>query len=59
MERFVYYRYWSSVAIPYGCQGFRAMCPFCATSLGNPGSTAQQKTSQGFIKLIFQDNTEF
>lgn len=38
-------KYWASVAIPYGCQGFRAMCPFCATPLSG---------DVGYVPLIFQ-----
>ncbi|KAF6027731.1 PELI1 [Bugula neritina] len=49
-------RYWSSVVIPYGCQGFRAMCPYCATYLSPMDSATK---ANGYIKLIFQDNTEF
>ncbi|CAH1790722.1 unnamed protein product, partial [Owenia fusiformis] len=42
-------KYWASIAIPHGCHGFQAMCPFCATPLdGVPG----------FTKLIFQDNVD-
>ncbi|XP_078316176.1 protein pellino-like [Crassostrea virginica] len=42
-------RYWSELPVPHGCQGFQAVCPFCATPLS---------TETGFIKLIFQDNTD-
>ncbi|WAR19267.1 PELI-like protein [Mya arenaria] len=31
-------RYWSQVAVPHGCQGFHAVCPFCATPLDNDPS---------------------
>ena len=43
-------RYWSELPVPHGCQGFQAVCPFCATPLS---------TETGFIKLIFQDNTDW
>ncbi|XP_061173844.1 protein pellino-like [Saccostrea echinata] len=42
-------RYWSELPVPHGCQGFHAICPFCATPLS---------PEAGFIKLIFQDNTD-
>lgn len=42
-------RYWSELPVPHGCQGFQAICPFCATPLC---------AETGFIKLIFQDNTD-
>lgn len=39
-------KYWTSIPIPHGTNGFHAACPFCATPLtGEPG----------YIKLIFQD----
>jgi len=42
-------KYWASIAIPHGCLGFRATCPFCATPLsGDPG----------WVKLIFQDHVD-
>ncbi|KAK2160286.1 hypothetical protein NP493_1652g00013 [Ridgeia piscesae] len=42
-------KYWTSVAIPHGCHGFRAACPFCATPLtGDPG----------WVKLILQDHVD-
>ncbi|XP_046401812.1 protein pellino isoform X4 [Ischnura elegans] len=42
-------KYWASVPIPHGTNGFDAMCPFCATPLaGFPG----------YAKLIFQDNVD-
>ncbi|XP_071447622.1 protein pellino isoform X2 [Hetaerina americana] len=42
-------KYWASVPIPHGTNGFDAMCPFCATPLaGYPG----------YAKLIFQDNVD-
>lgn len=37
-------KYWASVAIPHGTNGFDAFCPFCATPLeGHPG----------YVRLIF------
>lgn len=42
-------RYWSQVAVPHGCQGFHAVCPFCATPLDTDPAT---------VKLIFQDYTD-
>lgn len=45
----IFLRYWASVDVPHGTNGFRAICPFCATPLeGNPG----------YIRLIFQDNLD-
>ncbi|GAB6020671.1 hypothetical protein CHUAL_003340 [Chamberlinius hualienensis] len=42
-------KYWASVPIPHGTNGFHAACPFCATPLvGHPG----------YAKLIFQDNVD-
>ncbi|KAK6181044.1 hypothetical protein SNE40_008984 [Patella caerulea] len=42
-------KYWAYVAVPHGCHGFRAICPFCASPLlGNPG----------YVKLIFQDHAD-
>ncbi|XP_041352890.1 protein pellino-like isoform X2 [Gigantopelta aegis] len=41
-------RYWCLVTVPHGCHGFRAICPFCATPLCEPG----------YVKLIFQDHTD-
>lgn len=42
-------KYWASVPIPHGTNGFHAACPFCATPLnGDPG----------YIRLIFQDNVD-
>lgn len=49
-ELWPYYRYWSELPVPHGCQGFQAICPFCATPLC---------AETGFIKLIFQDNTDW
>ncbi|XP_053375046.1 protein pellino-like [Mercenaria mercenaria] len=42
-------KYWSQVAVPHGCQGFHAVCPFCATPLDE---------EPGIVKLIFQDYTD-
>ncbi|XP_046355931.1 protein pellino-like [Haliotis cracherodii] len=42
-------RYWCLVAVPHGCHGFRAICPFCATPLAS---------DPGYVKLIFQDHTD-
>ncbi|XP_069117481.1 protein pellino-like [Argopecten irradians] len=42
-------RYWSLVPVPHGCQGFQAVCPFCATPL---------HADPGYVKLIFQDHTD-
>lgn len=42
-------KYWSQVAVPHGCQGFHAVCPFCATPLDD---------DPGIVKLIFQDYTD-
>ncbi|CAH0773825.1 unnamed protein product [Bemisia tabaci] len=37
-------KFWASVSIPHGTNGFEAFCPFCATLLeGHPG----------YVKLIF------
>ncbi|KAA0198462.1 hypothetical protein HAZT_HAZT005628 [Hyalella azteca] len=42
-------KYWASVPIPHGTNGFQAACPFCATALeGHPG----------YSRLIFQDNCD-
>ncbi|KAF4531948.1 hypothetical protein B566_EDAN006640 [Ephemera danica] len=42
-------KYWASIPIPHGTNGFDAVCPFCATPLeGHPG----------YVKLIFQDNVD-
>jgi len=39
-------KYWASVPIPHGTNGFHAACPFCAIPLtGDPG----------YVRLIFQD----
>ena len=43
------YRYWANLPIPHGCQGFRAVCPFCAVPLTD---------SPGYVKLIFQDHVD-
>ncbi|KAL3873665.1 hypothetical protein ACJMK2_036777 [Sinanodonta woodiana] len=42
-------RYWAQVPVPHGCQGFHAICPFCATPLD---------ADPGYMKLIFQDHTD-
>ncbi|XP_076315093.1 protein pellino-like [Tachypleus tridentatus] len=42
-------KYWASVPIPHGTNGFQATCPFCATPLfGDPG----------YVRLIFQDHVD-
>jgi len=41
-------RYWESIPIPHGTNGFIGKCPFCATPLEDAG----------FAKLIFQDNLD-
>ena len=42
-------KYWASVPIPHGTNGFHAACPFCASPLeGDPG----------YVRLIFQDNCD-
>ncbi|GIZ02902.1 protein pellino [Caerostris extrusa] len=42
-------KYWASVPIPHGTNGFHAACPFCATPLsGTPG----------YARLIFQDHVD-
>ncbi|XP_026477976.1 protein pellino [Ctenocephalides felis] len=38
-------KYWASIEIPHGTNGFHAICPFCAVPLDSPG----------YVKLIFQD----
>jgi len=40
---------WASISIPIGINGFRSICPFCATALdvNNP-----------YVKLIFQDHVD-
>ncbi|XP_074644012.1 protein pellino-like isoform X2 [Tubulanus polymorphus] len=42
-------KYWASIPIPYGCHGFIAVCPFCATPL---------KEHPGYVKVIWQDNVD-
>ncbi|KAG6458893.1 hypothetical protein O3G_MSEX011111 [Manduca sexta] len=42
-------KYWASVDIPHGTNGFRAICPFCAEPL---------QGSPGYVRLIFQDNLD-
>ncbi|RWS07009.1 protein pellino-like protein [Dinothrombium tinctorium] len=42
-------RFWSSIAIPHGTNGFHSMCPFCATPL---------QGDLGFVRLIFQDHVD-
>ncbi|XP_074599264.1 E3 ubiquitin-protein ligase pellino [Brevipalpus obovatus] len=42
-------RFWSSLAIPHGTNGFRPMCPFCGTPLSD---------EKGYVRLIFQDNVD-
>lgn len=42
-------KYWASVSIPHGTNGFHAVCPFCASPLSG---------SPGYIRLIFQDNVD-
>ncbi|XP_047512621.1 protein pellino isoform X1 [Pieris napi] len=42
-------KYWATVDIPHGTNGFHAICPFCAAPLqGTPG----------YVRLIFQDNLD-
>ncbi|GFY21885.1 protein pellino [Trichonephila clavipes] len=42
-------KYWASVPIPHGTNGFHAACPFCSTPLcGSPG----------YARLIFQDHVD-
>jgi len=42
-------KYWTTIQIPHGTNGFQAACPFCATpTVGSPG----------YSKLIFQDNCD-
>ncbi|XP_015784371.1 protein pellino [Tetranychus urticae] len=42
-------RFWSSIAIPHGTNGFHAMCPFCGTPVSG---------KLGFVRLIFQDHVD-
>ncbi|XP_042903307.1 protein pellino isoform X2 [Parasteatoda tepidariorum] len=42
-------KYWASVPIPHGTNGFHAACPFCATPLSG---------SPGYARLIFQDHVD-
>ncbi|KAG8178555.1 hypothetical protein JTE90_023247 [Oedothorax gibbosus] len=42
-------KYWVSVPIPHGTNGFHAACPFCATPLSG---------SPGYARLIFQDHVD-
>ncbi|XP_067125269.1 protein pellino-like [Centruroides vittatus] len=42
-------KYWASVPIPHGANGFHAACPFCITPLMG---------DSGYIKLIFQDHVD-
>ncbi|KAH9630815.1 hypothetical protein HF086_001043 [Spodoptera exigua] len=42
-------KYWASVDIPHGTNGFHAICPFCAAPL---------QGSPGYVRLIFQDNLD-
>ncbi|KAK7867764.1 hypothetical protein R5R35_002264 [Gryllus longicercus] len=42
-------KYWSSVPVPRGGNGFEVMCPFCGALLSG---------SPGYIRLIFQDNLD-
>ncbi|XP_054721199.1 protein pellino-like [Uloborus diversus] len=42
-------KYWASVPIPHGTNGFHSACPFCAMPLsGDPG----------YARLIFQDHVD-
>lgn len=42
-------KFWASVDVPHGTNGFHAICPFCASPLtGVPG----------YVRLIFQDNVD-
>lgn len=42
-------KFWASVPIPHGTNGFHAACPFCANPLnGDPG----------YVRLIFQDHVD-
>lgn len=42
-------KYWASVPIPHGTNGFHAACPFCATPLNG---------DLGYVRLIFQDHVD-
>ncbi|XP_059053189.1 protein pellino [Achroia grisella] len=42
-------KYWATVDIPHGTNGFHAICPFCAAPL---------EGSPGYVRLIFQDNLD-
>ncbi|KAI1284985.1 Protein pellino [Halotydeus destructor] len=42
-------RFWTSIAIPHGTDGFQAMCPFCANPI---------QIEHGFVRLIFQDHVD-
>ncbi|RWS27447.1 protein pellino-like isoform X3 [Leptotrombidium deliense] len=42
-------RFWSSIAIPHGTNGFHSMCPFCGVPL---------QGDLGFVRLIFQDHVD-
>ncbi|XP_066148841.1 protein pellino [Euwallacea fornicatus] len=42
-------KYWANVGVPHGTNGFRAVCPFCASPLSG---------SPGYVRLIFQDNVD-